>query len=213
MTAMISHDLAFAGLSAALVAVPGPSVAFTISRALSYGRRVALLNVAGNTLGLAAQLVLVAVGLAKVIERSVLIFDAIELLGATYLMWLGIRAVLHRRSLVDALGLPVERLDPWRAVRDGAVVGLTNPKTFTVFAVVLPHFVNGRPGHLTGQLVLVGLIFPAIAVVLDSCWAIGAGTARRWRACSPRRLELVGGVSGLGLIGLGVSVAATGRTN
>lgn len=107
---------AFAAVSVVLVAIPGPSVAFTISRALSYGRRVALLNVVGNTMGLVAQVLVVAAGLGVVIERSAQVFEGIEPTGAAYLVWLGIGALRHRRSLADALGLPAEPIGAWRAL-------------------------------------------------------------------------------------------------
>jgi threonine/homoserine/homoserine lactone efflux protein len=63
-----------------------------------------------------------------------------------------------------------------------------------------------RPGPGT-----VGRCFPRVALVSDSMWAIAAGTARAWFARSPRRLELVGGTSGLVMIGIGASLALTGR--
>jgi threonine/homoserine/homoserine lactone efflux protein len=78
--------MAFAGVAVVLVAAPGPSVAFTISRALTYGRRVALLNVAGNSLGLVVQVVAVAFGLGTVIARSAEVFSALKLAGAAYLV-------------------------------------------------------------------------------------------------------------------------------
>lgn len=73
--------LAFAGMAAVLVTVPGPSVVFTISRALTYGRRTALLNMASNTLGLVVQ---VAFGLGAVIERPAEVFTGLKLAGAAY---------------------------------------------------------------------------------------------------------------------------------
>jgi threonine/homoserine/homoserine lactone efflux protein len=91
-------------------------------------------------------------------------------------------------------------------MRDGFVVGVTNPKTMVVFVVVLPEFTD----RTAGMLVLGGL-FVTIALVLDSAWAIAAGTVRQWFTRSPRRLSLIGGAGGLVMIGLGVSIVATGR--
>lgn len=95
--------LAFAGVAVVLVAVPGPSVVFTISRALTSGRRTALLNVAGNTIGLVVQVVAVAFGLGAVIERSAEVFTGVKLAGAAYLVWLGVQAIRHRRSLTETI--------------------------------------------------------------------------------------------------------------
>ncbi|MDA8310816.1 MAG: LysE family translocator [Actinomycetota bacterium] len=203
--------LAFAGVAVVLVAVPGPSVVFTISRALTSGRRTALLNVVGNTIGLVVQVVAAAFGLGAVIERSAAVFTGVKLAGAAYLVWLGVQAIRHRRSLTETIAAEAGPLSPLRAVRDGVVVGATNPKTIAVFLVVMPQFVARDAGHVASQLLVLGLVFPLIALVLDSCWALAAGTARQWLSSSPRRLAAIGGAGGLVMIGLGVSLAATGR--
>nr|WP_007506848.1 MULTISPECIES: LysE family transporter [Pseudofrankia] len=86
-----------------------------------------------------------------------------------------------------------------------------NPKTIVFFAAVLPQFVDRGQGHVAPQMLLLGLVFNVIAVVSDSAWGLVAATARGWFARSPRRLSLVGGLGGLTMVGLGVTVAATGR--
>ena len=68
-------------------------------------------------------------------------------------------------------------------------------------------------GHVPTQMLLLSLVSFTIALVSDSAWGLVAGTARTWFARSPRRLELVGGVGGLAMIALGLSVAVTGRSN
>lgn len=93
----------------------------------------------------------------------------------------------------------------------GFAVGVANPKTMVFFAAVLPQFVDRSQGHVSAQMLLLGLVFNVIAVVFDSAWGLVAASARSWFANSPRRLALVGGVGGLTMIGLGVTVAATGR--
>ena len=100
-----SHVLAFAALSTVLIAIPGPSVLFTISRALTVGRRAALLTVAGNELGLCVQVVAVAFGVGAVLERSAQILTAVKLAGAAYLVYLGVQAIRHRTSMAEALSL------------------------------------------------------------------------------------------------------------
>lgn len=82
-----------------------------------------------------------------------------------------------------------------------------------IFVVVLPEFTSRAAGHLPvpAQMLVLGGLFIAIALVLDSVWAAAAGTARQWLARSPRRLALIGGTGGLVMVGLGISIAATGR--
>ena len=207
------HVLAFAAVVAVLVAIPGPSVLFTISRALTVGRRAALLTVVGNELGLCVQLVAVAFGVGAVLQRSAQVITVIKLAGAVYLVFLGVQAIRHRRSMAEALAVRVTPVRPLRAIRDGFVVGVANPKTIVFFIAGLPEFTTTGPGHLPvpAQMLILGALFPVIALILDSAWAAIAGTARQWLVGSPRRLALIGGTGGLIMIGLGVSIAATGR--
>lgn len=209
----LSHVLAFGLTSLVLVAVPGPSVLFTVSRALTIGRRGAVVTVLGNALGVSVQVVAVAGGIGAIVERSILAYTAIKWVGAAYLVYLGVRAVRHRRALAAALaGELVTDRGTRRVFTDGVVVGVTNPKTIVLFAAALPQFVDAATGHPTVQLLVLGSLFPLLAVLLDSVWALAAGTARAWLARSPRRLAAIGGTGGLAMIGLGVTVAVSGRT-
>jgi threonine/homoserine/homoserine lactone efflux protein len=204
--------LAFALTSLVLIVVPGPSVLFTVSRALSIGRRGALLTVLGNALGAYGQVIAVAIGLGAIVQRSAVAFTGIKLAGAAYLIYLGVQAIRHRRSLTEAVtaGALAPRRDR-RVLGEGFVVGLTNPKTIVFFAAVLPQFADRGSGSLTAQLLLLGAVFPAIALVSDSGWAIIAGTARQWFTGSPRRLAAIGGTAGLAMIGIGATLAVSGR--
>jgi threonine/homoserine/homoserine lactone efflux protein len=208
----LSQFLAFTLLATAVIAVPGPSVLFTIGRALSVGRREALLTVAGNAVGIYLQAIAVAVGIGVVVERSIVVFTVIKFAGAAYLVFLGVQAIRHRRKVTEALtrGIPTV-LPSHRVLRDGVVVGVTNPKNIVFFVVALPQFTNPDAGGVPLQMLLLGAVFVVIALMLDSVWALVASTARAWFARSPRRLELVGGTGGLMMIGLGATIAVNGR--
>jgi len=205
------HLVAFALLSYLLIVIPGPNVLFVISRSLQLGRAAGLAAVAGGLMGVYAQVIAVAFGIGALVERSVAIFTIIKLAGAAYLVYLGVQAVRHRRSLAAALDSPAAAKSTGRMLRDGLVVGVTNPKAIVFFAAVLPQFADRSAGHVPVQLLLLGAVFVSIALVSDSIWAILAGTARLWFARSPRRLELIGGTGGLVMIGIGASLALTGR--
>ncbi|MFD9307389.1 LysE family translocator [Streptomyces sp. NPDC060048] len=211
---MVSTDrlLAFAAMSLLLIVVPGPSVLFVIGRALSQGRRAVLTTVAGNTLGAYVLVVAVAFGVGSVVERSVLVFTALKFAGAAYLVYLGVKAFRQRHSL--RAGEPAAddaSYGAWRSLWEGFAVGVANPKTIVFFAAVLPQFVDRDQGNVAAQMLLLGLVFNLIAVVCDSAWGMVAATARSWFSRSPRRLSAIGGAGGLAMIGLGVTVAATGR--
>ena len=179
------------------------------------GRRAALLTVAGNEIGLCVQVAAVAFGVGAVLRAWAWAVLVVKLAGALYLVFLGVSAVRHRRSLAAALAARVMPVSPWRAVRDGFAVGAANPKSLVFFVAVLPSFVASRSGALPAQaqMLVLGAVFPVIALVLDSVWAVVAGTVRQWLVASPRRLAMIGGTGGLVMIGLGVSVAVTGRKN
>lgn len=202
---------AFAAMSFLLIVIPGPSVLFVIGRALAQGRRAALTTVLGNTAGAYVLVTCVALGVGTVVERSALAFTVLKLIGAAYLLYLGVKAVRERGSLLGALTAQQPTHGGLRTMWDGFAVGVANPKTLVFFAAVLPQFVDPGRGRATVQMLLLGLVFNVIAVVCDSVWGLAAATARGWFARSPRRLALVGGAGGLTMIGLGVTVAATGR--
>ncbi|WP_330460565.1 LysE family translocator [Streptomyces sp. NBC_00820] len=211
---MVSTDRlsAFAALSLLLIVVPGPSVLFVVGRALAHGRRAALTTVVGNTIGAYVLVVAVALGIGSIVERSVLVFTVLKLAGAAYLVYLGVRAWRQRGSLRAAFaesGGPAH--GGLRTLGEGFAVGVANPKTMVFFAAVLPQFVSRDQGHVPAQMLLLGLVFNAIALASDSVWGLGASAARDWFARSPRRLAAVGGVGGLAMVGLGVTVAVTGR--
>jgi threonine/homoserine/homoserine lactone efflux protein len=205
---------AFAAVALVIILIPGPSVLFTISRALTYGRRTAVITVLGNTSGAYVQALLVAVGLGTLVERSVLAFSVLKFAGAAYLVFLGVTAFRHRRRLGDAMEAAFgtgRAISTRRTIRDGFVVGVANPKIVVFFGAILPQFVNRPAGHVPLQMALLALVFSSIAFVCDSAWGFVAGTARDWFARSPRRLALVGGTGGLAMIGLGTALAFTGR--
>ncbi|GAB3563181.1 LysE family translocator [Amycolatopsis endophytica] len=210
-----SHFAAFAALVFLMVVVPGPSVLFTVSRALTVGRRDALITVLGNAAGVYAQVVAIAFGMGAIVQTSTTVFTVIKLAGAAYLVYLGVQAVRRRRKLSEALANAV-RATPGRTMavlRDGFVVGFANPKSIVFLAAVLPQFVDHSAGRVPLQIIVLGIALPVIAVVSDSAWALVAGTARAWFARSPKRLELVGGTGGLVMIGLGAGLAVNGRSD
>lgn len=204
--------LAFVATSAVIIAVPGPSLLFTIGRALSAGRREALLTVAGNALGLLAQAVAVAVGLGAVLAASAAAYTIVKLAGASYLIYLGVQAIRHRHELAEALAQDdgQQARSGKRSLVQGLTVGVTNPKTLVFLSSLLPQFID-RSAAAAPQIVMLGAIFAGLAAVGDSIWAIGAARARQWFARSPQRLGRVGGTGGALMAGLGVTLALTGR--
>ncbi|GAB2984431.1 LysE family translocator [Saccharothrix stipae] len=210
---MVSTDrlIAFAAMSFLLIVIPGPSVLFVVGRALAQGRRAALITVLGNTLGAYALVVAVAFGVGAVVERSAVVFTTLKLVGAAYLVYLGVKAVRQRGALHASFTGGGPARGGLRTLWEGFAVGVANPKTIVFFAAVLPQFVDRAQGSVAVQMLVLGLVFNVIAVASDSVWGLAAATARGWFARSPRRLALVGGFGGVTMIGLGVTIATTGR--
>lgn len=213
---MITLDqvLTFGLAALIIIVIPGPSVVFTIGRALAYGRGVALATVAGNTLGLVTIVALVALGLGVVVQESIIVFTVLKLAGAAYLVWLGYEAVRRRKEFLSGDGAAALAGTPmtWvRAVRQGYVVGASNPKGYMMLAAVLPQFVDRGEGHVQLQMLLLGLLATTIGLLSDSTWALIASQLRIWFNSSPRRGEAMGTVGGVSMIGLGVGLAVTGE--
>jgi threonine/homoserine/homoserine lactone efflux protein len=210
----LDQILTFGLAALIIIVIPGPSVVFTIGRALAYGRGVALATVVGNTLGLVTIVLLVALGLGVVVQESILVFTVLKLGGAAYLVWLGFEAVLRRKEFLTADGTDLTGGTPmtWvRAVRQGYVVGASNPKGYMMLAAVLPQFVDRGEGHVQLQMLLLGLLATTIGLLSDSLWAVIASQLRTWFNSSPTRGETMGTVGGVSMIGLGVGLAVSGE--
>jgi threonine/homoserine/homoserine lactone efflux protein len=203
--------LGFTLASMVLIVIPGPGVLFVVGRALSHGRRTALATACGHAAGNYVVAACVAVGLGALLQRSVTVFVVVKVVGAAYLVWLGVQAIRHRKSLTDAFAAAAEPRQGWRALRDGVVVGVTNPKSYILFGAVLPQFVNRGAGHVAGQMLVLALVSVLLGALSDCGWGFAASAVRNWFASSPRRFELVGGAGGLAMIGVGVTVAIAGR--
>lgn len=148
----VHHLLAFCTMSLLLSAVPGPSVLFVVGRALAHGRATALASVLGNALGGYVLVVAVALGVGSLVERSAVLFHTIKLLGAAYLIVLGVTAMQASWRARDVAGQPSDAKTVDRragSVRAGFWVGVTNPKSVVFLTAVLPQFVDREAGHAT----------------------------------------------------------------
>jgi len=203
--------LAFCLASIVLIEIPGPSLLFALGRALTVGRREALVSVLGNACGLLVQVVAVAIGLGAVVAASATAFTVLKIVGGVYVAYLGVQSIRHRRDARSALEVKAtEPLSGMRALGTGLTVGITNPKTVVFFVAFLPQFV--ARSHAAGpQLLLLGLIFSVLAVASDACWVLAASRAKAWFAREPRRLDRLGATGGVMMIGLGGVLLTTGN--
>jgi len=195
-------------VSLAIILAPGPSVLFTIARAIAWGRKVAVLTVLGNATGFFAMSLLVALGVGPIIQSSDLIYAGVQWAGGLYLIYLGVDAIRKRNEHSNQMleegssGAP----STIRIIRDGFVVGILNPKGIVFNAAVTPQFIDRSSGNVVMQLILLGAIFALLALFCDGTWGLLAGTARNWLATNLSRIIFLRIVGGIVMIILGVLI-------
>ena len=188
-----------------IILAPGPSVLFTIARAIAWGRVAAIATVIGNAFGMFLVSVLVAFGLGPLLQSSKLFYNGIQWAGGAYLIYLGYAAIAASR--VDAQGMQkTEGNKPsfFTSLKNGFWVGVLNPKSIVFFAAILPQFVDQEKNNVTAQLLLLGAIFATIALISDGSYGLLAGTVRSWLAGDVKRLIFMRRFGGVVMIGLGV---------
>jgi threonine/homoserine/homoserine lactone efflux protein len=190
--------------------MPGPAVLYIVTRSVEQGRRAGLVSVLGICSGTLFHVMAAALGISALLVSSALAFGTVKLLGAGYLVVLGIRTLLAPAASADAVPGAVEPAALRRVFTQGVVVNLLNPHTALFFFAFLPQFVNPSRGRVSLQMIALGLLFVGLSVVTDSGWAIAAGTAGNWI----KRHRLFGRgqryVTGGALIGLGAATAFAG---
>lgn len=204
--------LAYTAACIAVVIVPGPSVTVIIANSLRHGTRAGLWTDIGTQAGLATMLIVLAAGLSTIVNHMGWIFDWLRLAGAAYLIWLGLK--LWRggtaTSLTGADGAGEVRNGTGRRFFwQGFLVLWSNPKALLFFGAFIPQFIDPA-GSALAQTLLLGLIFIAVALVLDSCYALAAGRAGRW--FTGKRLRVLERISGSFLIGGGIWLALSRRS-
>ncbi len=200
--------LMYIAASAAVVIVPGPTVTLIIANSLRSGARAGLMNVAGTQAGLAVMLVVLAAGLSTIVDSMAGVFEIIRLLGAAYLIWLGIGLWRAGGSLGDlkADGLSSKR--PRKYFWQGFLVIWSNPKALVFFGAFIPQFVDPGLPPLP-QVILLGITFMVIATLLDGAYALLAGHGGE--LLSRRRICVLERLSGSCLIGGGLWLVLSRR--
>ena len=200
---------AFSVAAIVLLVVPGPAVIYIVTRSVNQGRAAGLASVLGIHVGTLVHLVAATVGLSAILVSSATAFAVVKLLGALYLVVIGVRTVLGRgdRGAIDPQQPPRRRR---RDFAEGVVVNVLNPKTALFFLAFLPQFVDPARGQAWLQILVLGLTFMALGLVTDSIWALAAGSAGETLRKSRRWASVQRYVSGSVFVGLGVVTAVSG---
>jgi homoserine/homoserine lactone efflux protein len=184
-----------------IVLVPGPTITLIIATGIRHGARAGLLNVAGTQLGLAAMIAIVGVGLTSLIEGMGHWFEWLRLIGAAYLIWMGIQ-MFRSTGKIDAAGAPLAPRGGF--FLQGFLVAVSNPKTLVFFGAFFPQFIDPA-GNYPLQIAVMGVTAMVFAAVSDSTYALLSG--RAGRMLSTRRVRLLSKISGTFLVGGGLWLA------
>jgi threonine/homoserine/homoserine lactone efflux protein len=190
-----------------LLITPGPVVLYIVTRSIDQGRGAGLVSVLGSEIGNLVHVLAAALGLSAILLSSTLAFDIVKYLGAGYLIYLGIRKLF---SPTESAPQAVERAPLRRIFFQGIAVAVLNPKTALFFFAFLPQFVDRSKGSVGLQILLLGLIMLAFAIISDSCYALAAGAAGRWLRGSALFPRIQRYVTGTVYIGLGIVALLAG---
>ena len=208
---MLSGLLAFVAVSALVICTPGQDTALTIRNTLSGGRRSGIATASGVAAGQAVWTLAASAGLVAVLSASEPVFRALKLLGAAYLVLLGLqslRAALAGRRNTHSRRASVHSLDPRRALRQGLVSNLGNPKMAVFFASLLPQFAPDGPASFLALLAL-GLLFCSLTFAWLTLYAVAV--ARAGHLLRERARRALDAVTGLVLVAFGLRLASESR--
>jgi threonine/homoserine/homoserine lactone efflux protein len=191
-----------------LAAIPGPGIFYVAARTLSGGRQAGISSTFGAALGGLVHVVAGGVGVSAIILASAQLFTGLKLVGALYLIWLGVRTF---REAGDAPPTSIAQTGSRQAFRDGIVVEALNPKTAAFFLAFIPQFLDPAAGYPALQFMALGLISVALNTLADIVVVTMASAARANLLRRPRLIQRLRQGSGLFIAGLGISLALARR--
>jgi threonine/homoserine/homoserine lactone efflux protein len=202
--------LAFVAVSAIVICTPGQDTALTIRNTLAGGRGSGIATAGGVALGQAVWTVAASAGVVALLSASEPVFKALKLAGAAYLVYLGCQSVWAavRRRTHEPRWSGGAPLAPGRALRQGVLSNLGNPKMAVFFASLLPQF---APGGSASFAILLGLGFLFCAMTFAWLTLYAAAVARLGRLLTGAVRRALDAVTGVVLVGLGLRVATEGR--
>ncbi|MEZ5377217.1 MAG: LysE family translocator [Acidimicrobiales bacterium] len=194
--------LAFAAAALLLLVIPGPAVMYIVTRSAAQGRKAGLVSVAGIHLGTVVHIVAAMIGLSAILAASATAFTVVKLVGAAYLIWLGLQSIRsYQRGKVETdVSVAPRRLR--RVFVDAVVLNVLNPKTAIFFLSFVPQFIDPETAHPVLDIATLGAVFIVLGLVSDGAYALAGGWVGGRLRRSPRlqrRKDLVAGGTYLGL--------------
>ncbi|MEY4794558.1 MAG: hypothetical protein RL724_1494 [Pseudomonadota bacterium] len=196
-----------------LAVTPGPGIFYVAARSLAGGRAEGIASSFGTALGGLVHVVAGALGVSAIVLASAELFMVLKLLGAAYLVWLGLRTIMDARRSTgpDMGGVSAPAMGTRRAFREGVVVEALNPKTAAFFLAFIPQFLDPSAGAVALPFILLGCISVALNTLADIVVAIGASRLREGAAARPGLIKRLREISGASMIALGAGLALAKR--
>ena len=197
-----------------LAVTPGPGIFYVAARTLAGGRAEGIASSFGTGLGGVVHVLAGSLGVSAIVLASAELFTALKLIGAVYLVWLGLRTVqsARRNASTDLNGGPAPPpVGPRRAFREGVLVEALNPKTAAFFLAFVPQFVEPAAGHVALQFAVLGFVSVALNTLADVVVALAAGGIRKGAAARPALIRRLREASGAAMIALGIGLALAKR--
>lgn len=169
----------FAVTAFVLIVIPGPNILFILTRGVHEGRQAAFASAVGLELGTLVHVIGTVVGVSALIAASPLAFNVLKFVGAAYLCYLGVATLLARTKPGPAAG-PTTSSSRAKLIGTAALVNILNPKVALFFLALLPQYISPHLGSATSQALVLGMVFFAIALVIDLGYAAASGRVGVW---------------------------------
>jgi threonine/homoserine/homoserine lactone efflux protein len=195
----------FAVTSTLLIFTPGPDIIYVMTRGMAQGRRAALAATAGFALGNFAHTFFAIVGLSALITSSATAFACVKYAGASYLVYIGVKMIKSRDSVVTGGSAPA--LQCRVIFRQSILANIMNPKVALFFLAFFPQFVDRSRGHVPVQMFILGTTFVVLTMIGFGLVALLSGEISRLLNRSANSATRVGQVAGCILMGLGLRLA------
>lgn len=197
-----------------LAVTPGPGIFYVAARTLAGGRAEGVASSFGTGLGGMVHVLAGSLGVSAIVLTSAELFATLKLVGAVYLVWIGLRTIRSaRRDASAALygGAAAPPVGPRRAFREGVLVEALNPKTAAFFLAFVPQFVDPTQGAVAAQFVVLGFLSVTLNTLADIAVAFGASRIRDGARARPTLIRRMREASGAAMIALGIGLALAKR--
>lgn len=201
--------IVFVVASIALIITPGQDMILVMSRSISQGQKAGVATAAGVSVGLLGHTILATLGLGAILHASEILFMVMKLIGAGYLVYLGIKLFRNSQSGLNFNDLPVMSLR--KMFFQGALSNLSNPKIAIFYFAYLPQFIPSGTENPTPILFILGAVFAGLTFLIKGPIGFGAGILSSWLRSRPTVIGWINRTSALVLVGLGLRLALERR--